>query len=63
MDGCFVQWFLKCQFRDTFSLVIVCVCIFNFSIDWSGITVEGGVALGEALIVNQTLQTLRYMNL
>ena len=35
------------------------VCVSNCSLDSNEIGPEGGVALGEALTVNQTLQTLR----
>ena len=34
-------------------------CVSNYSLDTNRIEAEGGVALGEALIINQTLQTLR----
>ena len=35
------------------------VCVSNCSLDGNRIGAEGGVALGESLAVNQTLQTLR----
>ena len=35
------------------------VCVSNCSLDKNEIGPEGGVALGEALALNQTLQTLR----
>jgi len=35
------------------------VCVPNYSLDRNEIGPEGGVALGKALAVNQTLQTLR----
>ena len=42
------------------ALCSVCtVCISNCSLDENNIGPEGGVALGESLTVNQTLQTLR----
>ena len=35
------------------------LCVSNCSLDGNRIGPEGGVSLGEALAVNQTLQTLR----
>ena len=35
------------------------MCVSNCSLDWNRIGYEGGVVVGEALTVNQTLQTLR----
>ena len=32
---------------------------YKHSLDWNEIGIKGGVALGEALKVNMTLQTLR----
>ena len=36
-----------------------CECFSYYSLHWNGIGAEGGAALGEALSVNQTVQTLR----
>ena len=52
-----------CPLNDFSSLHYCCsltVCVSpNCSLDWNEIGVKGGVALGETLTVNQTLQTLR----
>lgn len=41
--------------------MFVCVGVLNCSLDHYVIGPEGGVALGEILSVNQTLQILRYI--
>ena len=40
-------------------MIMYTINAYTYRIDKNGIGSEGGVALGEALAVNQTLQTLR----
>ena len=51
--------YLLSEFSSLHYYSSLTVCVSNCSLNWNKIGAEGGVALEEALTVNQTLQTLR----